>query len=125
MNQPSIPKGTRDFIPTEMARRNFIFAVMRRHFERFGFAPIETPSFENIATLTGKYGDEGDQLIFKILDNGDYLKDVSVESLTSKNLNEITPQISSRALRYDLTVPFARGGTRCLGGGIATAKQAL
>lgn len=108
MNQPSIPKGTRDFIPTEMARRNFIFAVMRRHFERFGFAPIETPSFENIATLTGKYGDEGDQLIFKILDNGDYLKDVSVESLTSKNLNEITPQISSRALRYDLTVPFAR-----------------
>ena len=108
MNQPSIPKGTRDFVPTEMARRNFIFAVMRRHFESFGYAPIETPSFENTATLTGKYGDEGDQLIFKILDNGDYLKDVPEESLTSKNLNEITQRISSRALRYDLTVPFAR-----------------
>jgi histidyl-tRNA synthetase len=108
MNQPSIPKGTRDFVPTEMARRNFIFAVMRRHFESFGYAPIETPSFENTATLTGKYGDEGDQLIFKILDNGDYLKDVPVESLTSKNLNAITQRISSRALRYDLTVPFAR-----------------
>lgn len=108
MNQPSIPKGTRDFVPTEMARRNFIFAVMRRHFESFGYAPIETPSFENSATLTGKYGDEGDQLIFKILDNGDYLKDVPVESLTSKNLNAITQRISSRALRYDLTVPFAR-----------------
>jgi len=108
MNQPSIPKGTRDFGPTEMARRNFIFSVMRRHFERFGYAPIETPSFENTATLTGKYGDEGDQLIFKILDNGDYLKDVPVDSLVNRNLNEITSHISSRALRYDLTVPFAR-----------------
>ena len=108
MNQPSIPKGTRDFGTIEMARRNFIFAVMRKHFERFGYAPIETPSFENISTLTGKYGEEGDQLIFKILDNGDYLKDVPTESLTGRNLNEITSRIASRALRYDLTVPFAR-----------------
>ena len=108
MSQPSIPKGTRDFGPTEMARRNFIFSVMRQNFERFGYSPIETPSFENISTLTGKYGDEGDQLIFKILDNGDYLKDVANTALSSKDLNEITPRISSRALRYDLTVPFAR-----------------
>ena len=106
--KPSIPKGTRDFSPTEVAKRNYIFSTIRQVFETFGFQPIETPSFENYATLMGKYGEEGDRLIFKILNSGDYLKKVDVELLASKQSGKITPKISEKALRYDLTVPFAR-----------------
>ncbi|MBQ4914873.1 histidine--tRNA ligase [Maribacter sp. MMG018] len=106
--KPSIPKGTRDFTPSEVAKRNYIFDVVKKHFQIFGFQPIETPSFENSETLMGKYGDEGDRLIFKILNSGDYLKKVDEELYSSKNSTKITPKISEKALRYDLTVPFAR-----------------
>ena len=106
--KPSIPKGTRDFSPTEVAKRNYIFSTIRQVFETFGFQPIETPSFENYGTLMGKYGEEGDRLIFKILNSGDYLKKVDEGLLNSKESNKITPKISEKALRYDLTVPFAR-----------------
>lgn len=106
--KPSIPKGTRDFSPAEVAKRNYIISVMRDHFEKFGYQPIETPSFENSYTLMGKYGDEGDRLIFKILNSGDYLDGVSAEDLQIKNYKQLTPKISEKALRYDLTVPFAR-----------------
>ncbi len=107
-SKPSIPKGTRDFSPAEVAKRNYIILVMRLHFEKFGYQPIETPSFENSDTLMGKYGEEGDRLIFKILNSGDYLKDVPLEFLEYKQEKAITPKISEKALRYDLTVPFAR-----------------
>ncbi|SNR59850.1 histidyl-tRNA synthetase [Lutibacter agarilyticus] len=106
--KPSIPKGTRDFSPTEVAKRNYIFSTIRQVFETFGFQPIETPSFENYGTLMGKYGEEGDRLIFKILNSGDYLKKVDENLLANKESNKITPKISEKALRYDLTVPFAR-----------------
>lgn len=106
--KPSIPKGTRDFSPTEVAKRNYIIQVIKSTFENFGFQPIETPSFENSETLMGKYGEEGDRLIFKILNSGDYLSKVSDEILQQKESNKLTPQISEKALRYDLTVPFAR-----------------
>ncbi len=106
--KPSIPKGTRDFNPQEVAKRNYIFDTIRSQFERFGFQPIETPSFENSETLMGKYGEEGDRLIFKILNSGDYLKKVDEAAYESKNTTKITPSISEKALRYDLTVPFAR-----------------
>ena len=106
--KPSIPKGTRDFSPTEVAQRNYIFNVIKSSFENFGFQPIETPSFENSSTLMGKYGDEGDRLIFKILNSGDYLSKINEETLVEKNSNKLTSQISEKALRYDLTVPFAR-----------------
>ena len=106
--KPSIPKGTRDFTPAEVAKRNYIFETIRKQFEVFGFQPIETPSFENLDTLMGKYGDEGDRLIFKILNSGDYLRKVDPEVYKAKNANALTPQISEKALRYDLTVPFAR-----------------
>ncbi|MFN0032346.1 MAG: histidine--tRNA ligase [Flavobacteriales bacterium] len=105
---PSIPKGTRDFAPPVMVRRNYIFSTVRKTFERYGYMPLETPSMEDIDTLTGKYGDEGDKLIFRILDNGDYLKEVSEEDLKNRSLNVISKNISGKALRYDLTVPFAR-----------------
>lgn len=108
MSNPSIPKGTRDFGPKVMVKRNYIFSVIRRHFERFGYQPLETPSFENLSTLTGKYGDEGDQLIFKVLNNGDFLKEVSEELLLQKDSKKIASLLCDRALRYDLTVPFAR-----------------
>lgn len=108
MSKPSIPKGTRDFGPEVMARRNWMFSVMRDAFERFGFQPIETPAMESLSTLTGKYGEEGDQLIFKILNNGDFLAKAEDEALTSKNSHALVPSISKKALRYDLTVPFAR-----------------
>jgi histidyl-tRNA synthetase len=108
MSQPSIPKGTRDFAPDVMVRRNYIFSVIRRVFERFGYQPLETPSMENLETLTGKYGDEGDKLIFRILDSGDFLKDVSDETLATRNVPVIGKAIAEKALRYDLTVPFAR-----------------
>lgn len=103
--KPSIPKGTRDFNPAEVAKRNYLFRTIRGAFERFGFQPIETPSFENYETLMGKYGEEGDRLIFKILNSGNYLKKVPAGTLEEK---QITPLISEKALRYDLTVPFAR-----------------
>ena len=108
MSKPSIPKGTRDFGPTAMARRQWMFDTLRGVFERRGFVPIQTPSFENLSTLTGKYGEEGDQLIFKILNNGDYLAKASDEALQNKDSKALTPSISKKALRYDLTVPFAR-----------------
>lgn len=106
--KPSIPKGTRDFSPTEVAKRNYIIQIIKNAFENFGFQPIETPSFENSETLMGKYGEEGDRLIFKILNSGDYLSKVSNELLHQKDSNKLTTQISEKALRYDLTVPFAR-----------------
>ena len=107
-SKPSIPKGTRDFSPAEVAKRNYIISVMRHHFEKFGYQPIETPSFENSDTLMGKYGEEGDRLIFKILNSGDYLDKVPTEQLQSINYKQLTGKISEKALRYDLTVPFAR-----------------
>ena len=106
--KPSIPKGTRDFSPTEVAKRNYIFSTIKQVFEVYGFQPIETPSFENSSTLMGKYGEEGDRLIFKILNSGDYLKKVDDTLLTSKDSSKVTSKISEKALRYDLTVPFAR-----------------
>ncbi len=106
--KPSIPKGTRDFSPAEIARRDFIIDTIRQQFERFGFLPIETPAMENLETLTGKYGDEGDRLIFKILNSGDYLAKVNPELYDQKDAQKLATQISQKALRYDLTVPFAR-----------------
>lgn len=106
--KPSIPKGTRDFSPTQVAKRNYIFTTIQKVFETFGFQPIETPSFENYNTLMGKYGEEGDRLIFKILNSGDYLSKLDTNILTQKNSQKATPKISDKALRYDLTVPFAR-----------------
>ncbi|MHC5353571.1 histidine--tRNA ligase [Myroides sp. LJL115] len=106
--KPGIPKGTRDFSPTEVAKRQYIMQTIRHGFEKFGFHPIETPSFENLDTLLGKYGEEGDRLIFKILNSGDYLSKADTEYLEQKNSAKLTNQISEKALRYDLTVPFAR-----------------
>lgn len=106
--KPGIPKGTRDFSPEEVAKRQYIFGIIKSNFERFGYQPIETPSFENSETLMGKYGEEGDRLIFKILNSGDYLEKVSAEELNEKNSKQLTSKISEKALRYDLTVPFAR-----------------
>lgn len=106
--KPSIPKGTRDFSSTEVANRTYIINTIRAAFETYGFQPIETPSFENSSTLMGKYGEEGDRLIFKILNSGDYLSKVDEDLLSSKESNKITSKISEKALRYDLTVPFAR-----------------
>tara|TARA_B110000503_G_scaffold43315_1_gene70850 strand:- start:5591 stop:6973 length:1383 start_codon:yes stop_codon:yes gene_type:complete len=108
MSKPSIPKGTRDFGPHVMARRNWMFGIMRNAFERHGFQPIETPAMENLSTLTGKYGEEGDQLIFRILNNGDFLAKADADALASSDSKALVPSISKKALRYDLTVPFAR-----------------
>ena len=106
--KPGIPKGTRDFSPIEVAKRNYIFSIIKTNFEKFGFQPIETPTFENSETLMGKYGEEGDRLIFKILNSGDYLSKANEEFLANKDSLKLTSQISEKALRYDLTVPFAR-----------------
>lgn len=106
--KPSIPKGTRDFSPSEVAKRNYIFHKIQEQFKKFGFQPIETPSFENSETLMGKYGEEGDRLIFKILNSGDFLKKADKTALEEKDSLKLTPSISEKALRYDLTVPFAR-----------------
>ena len=106
--KPSIPKGTRDFSPAEVAKRQYIIAIIKSNFEKFGFQPIETPSFENSETLMGKYGEEGDRLIFKILNSGDYLAKADPALLQNKESNKLTSSISEKALRYDLTVPFAR-----------------
>lgn len=105
--KPSVPKGTRDFSPVEMVKRNFIFDTIKEVFKRFGYLPIETPSMENLSTLMGKYGEEGDKLLFKILNSGDYLSKVKT-NLSEAQSNKLTTEISEKGLRYDLTVPFAR-----------------
>ncbi len=106
--KPSIPKGTRDFSPAEVAKRQYIVSIIKSNFEKYGYQPIETPSFENSETLMGKYGEEGDRLIFKILNSGDYLSKADATALSNKESNKLTSSISEKALRYDLTVPFAR-----------------
>jgi histidyl-tRNA synthetase len=106
--KPSIPKGTRDFSPVEMVRRNYIFDTIKSVFKLYGYLPIETPAMENLTTLLGKYGDEGDKLLFKTLNSGDFLKKVPVDKLESPEANEIVRYITEKGLRYDLTVPFAR-----------------
>jgi histidyl-tRNA synthetase len=106
--KPSLAKGTRDFSPQEMVKRNFIFDTVKKVFKKYGYAEIQTPSMENLSTLTGKYGDEGDKLIFKILNSGDYLSKVKPDLLAQANSNAMISSISEKALRYDLTVPFAR-----------------
>jgi histidyl-tRNA synthetase len=108
MMKPSIPKGTRDFSPEQLYKRNFIFQTIREVFEIYGYAPIETPSMENLQVLSGKYGEEGDTLLFKVLNNGDYLEKADPVALEQKNSKALTSSISKRGLRYDLTVPFAR-----------------
>ena len=105
---PSLAKGSRDFSAEEVYRRKFIINILQKNFELFGFQPLETPSFENLSTLTGKYGEEGDRLIFKILNSGDYASKTKDEDWSAKNSQKLTAQISEKALRYDLTVPFAR-----------------
>jgi histidyl-tRNA synthetase len=106
--KPSIPKGTRDFLPIEVARRTYIFDTIKHSFKKFGFAPIETPSFELSSTLMGKYGEEGDRLIFRILNSGDKMLKADVQALEDKNLARFANSLAEKALRYDLTVPFAR-----------------
>lgn len=106
--KPSIPKGTRDFGPVEMARRNYIFDTIRSVFRLFGFSQIETPSMETLGTLMGKYGEEGDKLLFKILDSGDFTKNIDTQLVEAGDYVHLTPKISEKGLRYDLTVPFAR-----------------
>ena len=106
--KPSVPKGTRDFSPAGMAKRNYIFDTIKSVFRKYGYQQIETPAMENLSTLMGKYGDEGDKLIFKILNSGDFLSKVDSQKLTAHNSQIITGDISEKALRYDLTVPFAR-----------------
>lgn len=108
MEKPTLPKGTRDFGPAIMARRQYIFTAIRSVFQKFGFQPLETPAMENLSTLTGKYGDEGDQLLFKVLNSGDFLKDADAHALATRNSRSLTSSISEKGLRYDLTVPFAR-----------------
>ena len=103
-----VPKGTRDFLPSEVKKREYIFGIIREVFERFGYFPIETPSFEMLETLTGKYGEEGDRLLFKILNSGDFLQKVDDDYLQKRNSSGILAQIAKKGLRYDLTVPFAR-----------------
>jgi histidyl-tRNA synthetase len=106
--KPSIPKGTRDFSPIEMSRRNYIFDTVRAIFKLYGYQPIETPAMENLSTLMGKYGEEGDKLLFKILNSGDFLKGVQPNEISSENTNALSAKICEKGLKYDLTVPFAR-----------------
>lgn len=106
--KPSIPSGTRDFSPPEVAKRNYIINTIKSVYELYGYQPLETPVMENLSTLMGKYGAEGDKLLFKILNSGDYLKDADAELLQGKNSNKLLSSISEKGLRYDLTVPFAR-----------------
>ncbi len=108
MQKPSIPKGTRDFSPEDMAKRNYIFDTIKEVYRLYGFSQIETPAMENLSTLMGKYGDEGDKLLFKILNSGDFLKDISNEDIAIGNYAKTANKISDKGLRYDLTVPFAR-----------------
>lgn len=107
-NKPNIPKGTRDFSPLEMIKRNYIFNTIKDVYKLYGFQQIETPAMESLQTLMGKYGDEGDKLLFKILNSGDYLKKVSDDELLQRNPLRLAPQLCEKGLRYDLTVPFAR-----------------
>ncbi|MCB0532767.1 MAG: histidine--tRNA ligase [Saprospiraceae bacterium] len=108
MQKPGLPEGTRDFGPEQARKRAYIFDTIRTVFVKFGFQPLETPAMENLSTLTGKYGDEGDQLLFKILNNGDYLQKADPAALAAKDSARLVSTISKRGLRYDLTVPFAR-----------------
>lgn len=105
--KPTIPKGTRDFGPVQMGKRNFIFSTIKKVFEKYGFQPLETPTMENLDVLQGKYGDEGDQLLFKVLNSGDFLKDLSEGDLKN-GYKSVTSKVSEKGMRYDLTVPFAR-----------------
>jgi histidyl-tRNA synthetase len=107
-NKPSVPKGTRDFSPAEMVKRNFIFDTIREVFRRYGYLPLETPAMENLDTLLGKYGEEGDKLLFKILNSGDFTRELDPGNLQSMNTNLLASRICEKGLRYDLTVPFAR-----------------
>ena len=107
-NKPSIPKGTRDFGPDEMAKRNYIFNTIKEVYALYGFQPIETPAMETLHTLMGKYGDEGDKLLFKILNSGDYFKGIGDEELSKRNTLHLQTKLCEKGLRYDLTVPFAR-----------------
>src|SRR5438045_609115 len=100
MEKPTLPKGTRDFGPATMAKRQFILNHIRSVFQLFGFQPLETPALENLSTLTGKYGDEGDQLLFKVLNSGDYLKDADNALLEKRDSRKLTPHISEKGLRY-------------------------
>jgi histidyl-tRNA synthetase len=108
MQKPSIPKGTRDFTPAEMVKREYIFSSIKEVFKKYGFLPIETPAMENLSTLLGKYGEEGDKLLFKILNSGDFLGKNENSNLNTIDSNTLSQQISEKGLRYDLTVPFAR-----------------
>jgi histidyl-tRNA synthetase len=108
MEKPTLPKGTRDFGPAVMVKRQFILKTIQFVFQKFGFQPLETPAMENLATLMGKYGDEGDQLLFKILNSGDFLKNTDSKNLDGKDSKALSSEISEKGLRYDLTVPFAR-----------------
>lgn len=108
MQKPSIVKGTRDFSPEEMAKRNYIFDTIREVYKLFGYKQIETPAMESLSTLMGKYGEEGDKLLFKILNSGDYLSNITDGDFAEKNSSRLTTKISEKGLRYDLTVPFAR-----------------
>ena len=108
MQKPILPKGTRDFNSEELYKRNYIINIIKDNFLRFGFNPIETPSFERSETLLGKYGKEGERLIFKILKSGDFLKDINVDEIKELKYSDLSPKIVDKALRYDLTVPFAR-----------------
>lgn len=106
--KPSIPKGTRDFGPAQVQKRRHILNTIESVFKKYGFMPIETPTMENLSTLQGKYGDEGDQLLFKVLNSGDFLKDIDAQQLQEHNARQLTGAIAEKGLRYDLTVPFAR-----------------
>ena len=106
VQKPSIPKGTRDFSPAEMACRNYIFDTVKSIFKKYGYAPLETPAMENLTTLLGKYGDEGDKLLFKILNSGEAFAGVDAEELSHSNA--LSLKVCEKGLRYDLTVPFAR-----------------
>lgn len=108
VQKPTIPKGTRDFSPEESAKRGYIFDTVKQQFQCFGYQPLETPAMENLSTLLGKYGDEGDKLLFKVLNSGDYLSKISQSDLTPENSGPLATRISEKGLRYDLTVPFAR-----------------
>ncbi|NLN31273.1 MAG: histidine--tRNA ligase, partial [Bacteroidales bacterium] len=108
MSKPSVPRGTRDFQADEMLRREFIFETIRSVFRLYGYQPIETPAMEHLSTLLGKYGEEGDRLIFRILNSGDFLAGISDEELLERETGRLSPRICEKGLRYDLTVPFAR-----------------
>ena len=108
MNKPGIPKGTRDFSPVEMAKRNYIFNTIKEVYALYGFQQIETPAMESLQTLMGKYGEEGDKLLFRVLNSGDYMSKLSDEELQERNSLRLSSRICEKGLRYDLTVPFAR-----------------